>query len=134
MSEQEVLAIDISNDEDVIFARQKVRLLTQEIGFSSLDQTRIITAVSELARNIVVHAKTGRVSAFRVDAAGRKGIKVVFEDKGQGIADIEKAMTDGFSSVHSLGIGLKGAKRLVDEFDLKSARGLGTTVVVTKWK
>jgi serine/threonine-protein kinase RsbT len=104
------------------------------MGFSTLDQTRIITAVSELARNIVVHAKSGKVLAFRVESAGKNGIKVVFEDKGQGIADIGKAMTDGFSSANSLGIGLKGARRLMDEFDLKSAPGLGTTVVVTKWK
>ncbi len=123
----------IKSAEDVISARQKVRQLAQEMGFALLDQTRIVTAVSELARNIFIHAKEGKVLVFRHDAEGRNGMKVLFEDTGPGIPDIEKAMEEGFSTVGSLGLGLKGAKRLVDEFNIRSAPGKGTTVEIIKW-
>lgn len=123
--------ISISSDEDVIHARQKIRSLAQEIGFSMLEQTRLITAVSELARNIVVHAGKGSVSVCMEEE--RKGIRVAFEDNGPGIPDIKKAMEEGYSTVGSLGLGLKGAKRLVDEFDIKSEPGKGTMVEIVKW-
>jgi serine/threonine-protein kinase RsbT len=132
-AEQKVGEISVMSDEDVILARQRVRLQAQETGFSLLDQTKLVTAVSELARNIVVHAKEGKVSVFKARAGDKTGLKVVFEDKGPGIPDIEKAMEEGFSTVGSIGIGLKGAKRLVDEFDIKSFPGKGTIVTVTKW-
>ncbi len=121
----------LSCDEDVILARQKIRAVAQDIGFGMLDQTRIVTAASELARNIVVHAKTGRVIVERL--APRPGIRVVFADKGPGIPDLERAMTEGFSTVNSMGLGLKGAKRLMDEFNIETAPGTGTTVTVVKW-
>lgn len=132
-SENKVGEVSIMSDEDVILARQRVRLQAQETGFSLLDQTKLVTAVSELARNIVVHAKEGKVSVFKTKAGDKTGLKVVFEDKGPGIPDIEKAMEEGFSTVGSIGIGLKGARRLVDEFDIKSFPGKGTTVTITKW-
>ncbi len=121
----------VACDEDVILARQKIRSLAQEIGFSMLDQTRIVTAASELARNIVVHAKAGTVTAERLSL--KTGIRVVFADKGPGIPDLDKAMRDGYSSVNSMGLGLKGAKRLMDEFTIDTAPGSGTTVTVVKW-
>jgi serine/threonine-protein kinase RsbT len=123
--------ISIGGDEDVIHARQKIRSLSQEMGFSMLEQTRLITAVSELARNIVVHVGEGRVSVYREEE--RKGIRVVFEDNGPGIPVIAKAMEEGYSTVGSLGLGLKGSKRLVDEFDIKSEPGKGTRVEIVKW-
>lgn len=125
------VALSIGNDEDVIFARQKIRTLAQEMGFSLLEQTRLITAVSELARNIVVHAGSGQVTFTRED--GRRGIRVVFEDNGPGIPVIAKAMQEGYSSVGSLGLGLTGAKRLVDEFAISSEPGKGTRVEIVKW-
>jgi len=132
-AEMNVGEISVMSDEDVILARQRVRLQAQETGFSLLNQTRLVTAVSELARNIVVHAKGGKVSVFKTRAGDRMGLKVVFEDKGPGIPDIEKAMQEGFSTVGSMGIGLKGARRLVDEFHIKSSRGEGTIVTIIKW-
>lgn len=133
MKEEMVFETLIRSDEDVILVRQKVRSLSTEAGFSLLDQTRIVTAVSELARNIVVHAKEGKVYAIKAETEERKGLKIVFEDKGPGIPDIEKALAEGFSTVGSMGLGLIGAKRLVDEFDIKSAPGKGTTVTIIKW-
>lgn len=126
------LEVLINSDEDVILARQKVRTFAQEMGFSLLDQTRIVTAVSELGRNIVMHAKEGIVRIYNSEE--RPGIKIVFEDHGPGIPDINKAMEEGYSTVGSLGLGLKGAKRLVDEFVIKSSPGKGTTVTIVKWK
>lgn len=129
---EKVLEIVIECDEDVIVARQKIRLLAKEMGFSTLDETRLVTAVSELARNIVVHAVEGTVNASTVDG-GRSGVKVVFEDHGPGIPDVERAMEEGFSTVGSLGLGLQGAKRLVDEFRIESTPGNGTTIEIIKW-
>lgn len=126
-----IIEVSISSDEDVILARQKVRFITQELGFSLLDQTRIVTAVSELARNIVVHAKEGKMSVFKTEK--RPGLRLVFEDKGPGIPNIDQAMEVGFSTVGSLGLGLKGAKRLTDEFDIITEIGKGTTISIIKW-
>lgn len=121
--------IFVESDEDIILTRQKVRILTQQMGFSTLSQTRIVTAVSELARNIVVHAKEGRVSIYTLE--NRRGLRIVFEDQGPGIPDLEKAMEGGYSTVGSLGLGLKGAQRLVDEFEIKTEPGQGTRVTIT---
>lgn len=128
---QELVQIGIDSDEDIIRARQKVREIAVAMGFSLLDQTRIVTAVSELARNIVVHAQSGTMTVFR--AAERPGLRIVFEDHGPGIADLDKAMQESFSSVGSLGLGLQGAKRLSDAMEVSSSPGRGTTVVITKW-
>ncbi|MEW6673731.1 MAG: anti-sigma regulatory factor [Thermodesulfobacteriota bacterium] len=118
-------------DEDVILARQKIRTLSTEIGFGMLDQTRIVTAASELARNIIVHAGRGKVVAESL--APRPGVRVLFIDQGPGIRDLDTVMQEGYSSVGSLGMGLKGAKRLVDEFDIKTQAGAGTTITIVKW-
>ncbi len=118
-------------DEDVILARQKIRAMAQDIGFSMLDQTRIVTAASELARNIVVHAGEGKVL---VEALGpRPGIRIVFADQGPGIVNVERALQGGNSTVGSMGLGLSGSKRLMDEFAIDSGKESGTTVTVVKW-
>lgn len=123
----------VERDEDVIVARQKIRGMAESLGFSMLEQTRIVTAASELARNIVVHGGgRGRVLVERIDAP-RPGIRIVFADEGSGIPDLDQAMKEGFSTVNSMGLGLKGARRLMDEFDIKTAEGQGTMVTVTKW-
>lgn len=126
-----IIEVYIGNDEDVILARQKTRTILQEMGFSLLEQTRIITAVSELARNVVVHAKEGKMTVYRT--AQKPGLRLVFEDKGPGIPDIDRAMQEGFSTVGSLGLGMKGARKLTDEFDIRSEVGKGTTVSFIKW-
>jgi serine/threonine-protein kinase RsbT len=131
VSDGKLTDIYVGSYEDIIFARQKIRFITQEIGFSLLDQTRIITSVSELGRNIVVHAKEGYIFVYKL--TGKEGLKIVFEDKGPGISDICKAMEAGFSTVDSLGLGLSGSKNLLDKFDIKSIPGKGTTVTIIKW-
>lgn len=129
----EHLNISIDCYEDVVIARQKVRKVIVEMGYSLLDQTRVITAVSELARNMVVHAGNGTLKLYRIENATNKGITCTFADNGPGIPDIQKAMQQGFSTVNSLGLGLGGSKNLSDEFDIKSTVGKGTTVTITKW-
>jgi serine/threonine-protein kinase RsbT len=131
---EETYEIPVCSDEDVIVARKKVRTMAQELGLTVLDQTRLVTAVSELSRNIIVHAGEGKVSAFLCRDEDREGLKVVFEDQGTGIVDLERAMEEGFSTAGSLGLGLTGAKRLVDEFAIRSTPGFGTTVEIIKWK
>jgi len=126
-----VIRLPIGGHEDIVLARQKVREIAAEMGFNLLDQTRIVTAVSELARNIVVHAQAGAMSVFRPPE--RKGLKIVFADQGPGIADVARAMQDSYSSVGSLGLGLQGAKRLSDAMEISSAPGQGTTITITKW-
>lgn len=128
---QKLFDFRIWNSEDIVLARQKVRDVAGEMGFSVLDQTRIITAVSELARNIVVHAASGKMTAYKT--AGRAGLTIVFKDIGPGIPDIDKAMQHEFSSVGSLGLGLQGAKRLTDKMEIESHPGKGTTIAITKW-
>jgi len=128
---QLVIQLPVGGHEDIVLARQKVRDLAADMGFSLLDQTRIVTAVSELARNIVVHAQGGTMAVFK--PAERAGLRIVFADKGPGIADIGKAMQESYSSVGSLGLGLQGAKRLMDAMEIVSEPGQGTTITVTKW-
>jgi serine/threonine-protein kinase RsbT len=128
------LDIILANYEDVILARQKARELMQAMGFSLLAQTRIVTAVSELARNIVVHAGQGLVTVKAMEKSDRKGIECVFQDKGPGIQNIEQAMSQGFSTSRSLGLGLGGAKKLCTEFDIQSTVGKGTQVTIREWK
>lgn len=123
--------IQIKNDEDVIIARQQVRDMAQKLGFSILDQTRIVTATSELARNMVVYAGGGKVTLETLSP--RPGIGITFSDQGPGIADADQAMQEGFSTNKSLGLGISGAKKLMDEFSMKTWVGQGTTVLVKKW-
>jgi serine/threonine-protein kinase RsbT len=102
--------------------------------FSSLERTKLVTAASELGRNMLVHGKGGTMTLSELRQAGRSGLELVFEDKGPGIESIEQAMTDGFSSAKSLGLGLGGSRRLVNEFDIASEPGQGTRVMVRQWK
>jgi len=130
---QEIRVV-IHTDQDIVAARQKGRTLAVELGFSPGDATLIATAISELARNIVTYAGTGVLAIQGIQASGRQGILVVASDHGPGIVDIRQAMRDGFSTSGSLGLGLPGVRRLMDEFDLQSHVGRGTTVAVKKWK
>jgi serine/threonine-protein kinase RsbT len=123
----------ISTYEDIILARQKVKLLMQETGFSVLSQTRIVTAVSELARNIVVHAKQGTMSVSKIRRGNSKGLKCIFKDQGPGIANIDAAMREGFSTSGSLGLGLSGSKKLCKEFHIESTPEEGTTITIVEW-
>lgn len=127
------LRIAIEHERDIVVARQKGRELAATCGFSTTEQTLIATAISEIARNIVLYAKRGEVRLEAIAQGGRCGIRVIAHDDGPGIADVELAMRDGFSTANSLGLGLPGAKRLMDEFDLASALGRGTTVTMIKW-
>jgi serine/threonine-protein kinase RsbT len=126
-------SISIERELDIVTARQKGRELAGKLGFSSTDQTLLATAISEVARNIVSYAGRGEIVISYVEESGRTGIMVVASDQGPGIADPELAMRDGYSTGNSLGMGLPGARRLVDEFELKSASGQGTTVTLRKW-
>jgi serine/threonine-protein kinase RsbT len=126
--------IPVERETDVVLARQAGRALAASVGFSSTDQTLIATAISEVARNIVVYAGRGTIEIARADAAGRAGIQIVARDAGPGIPNIDLAMTDGYSTARSLGLGLPGAKRLMDDFELASTVGVGTTVTMRKWR
>jgi serine/threonine-protein kinase RsbT len=124
----------IAGDGDIVQARQKGRELAQSIGFAGSDLTIIATAISEIARNIVVYADRGEISFSVAEKGGRRGILVVARDEGPGIPDIERAMRDGYSTGNSLGLGLPGARRLMDDFEIISTVGQGTTVTMRKWK
>ena len=124
----------INSDQDIVLARQKGRALASEFGFSLGDATLIATAISELARNIVSYAGKGQILLSAFDGANRTGIAVTASDDGPGIPDIGQAMRDGFSTSGSLGMGLPGVRRIMDEFTIVSKPGRGTRVVVKKWK
>jgi serine/threonine-protein kinase RsbT len=128
------VVIRIRADGDVLVARQRARELAKPLKFSSSEITLIATAISEVARNIVTYAKEGEIVLTLVSQGRRRGIRVVAQDQGPGIADVQRAMQDGFSTSSSLGLGLPGSKRLMDEFDIVSAVGKGTTVTMTKWE
>ena len=125
--------IAITRDADIVAARQAGRELASQVGFKGSDLTLIATAISEVARNIVVYAKQGEIALCLLDEGGRHGLSVVARDEGPGIADFEKAMRDGFSTGGSLGLGLPGARRLMDDFEIESRLGAGTTVTMRKW-
>jgi serine/threonine-protein kinase RsbT len=120
--------------EDVVAVRQVVRAWAVELGLSLIDQTKIVTAASELARNTVVHGGGGMARLEIIHDTGRRGLRLTFEDHGPGIADIERAMQDGYTSGTGLGLGLGGAKRLSSEFSIRSSPGVGTTVAIIRWK
>jgi serine/threonine-protein kinase RsbT len=125
--------IAIESDADVVTARQRARALAASLQLSSTDQTLLATAISEVARNITTYAQRGEVTVAMVENGGRRGIRVVARDEGPGIPDVERALQDGYTTGGGLGIGLPGARRLVDEFDIDSAPGRGTTVTLVKW-
>jgi serine/threonine-protein kinase RsbT len=124
----------VASQDDVVLVRQAVRSAALEIGFNLIDQTKIVTAASELARNTVVHGGGGLTRVEIVSEGGRRGIQLIFEDKGKGIADIDQAMKDGFTSGGGLGLGLGGAKRLSNEFQIESRPGEGTRITIARWK
>jgi serine/threonine-protein kinase RsbT len=126
--------VPLRSDEDVVRLRQAVRSRLVAAGFSLVDQTKLVTAASELARNTVKYGGGGEAHLMSVYNGARKGVSLVFVDHGPGIADIEQAMTDGYTSGSGMGLGLGGAKRLADEFEIQSQPGKGTTVKITKWK
>jgi len=128
------VALSLQAQEDVVLVRQAVRSLAVKIGLNLVDQTKIITAASELARNTVVYGGGGKVTVEEVTKGSRVGIRMTFEDAGPGIADIERALTDGYTSGGGLGLGLGGAKRLSDEFVIDSTPGVGTRVTIARWK
>lgn len=123
----------IERETDIVTARQKGRELAAAIGFSSTDQTIIALAISEIARNIVSYARRGGMTFTRVEQGGRGGISIVAADEGPGIPDIELAMRDGYSTARSLGVGLPGTKRVMDDFDIASTVGRGTVITMRKW-
>ncbi|HTY67762.1 MAG TPA: anti-sigma regulatory factor [Alphaproteobacteria bacterium] len=126
--------ISVSTSEDVVKVRQKVRAQAVALGFSLVDQTKIVTAASEIGRNTILHGGGGRMDMDTVRQGGRVGLRLVFTDKGPGIPDIARAMTDGYTTRGGLGLGLSGSKRLSNEFDIKSTPGEGTTVTLIRWK
>jgi len=129
--------VRINSDQDIVVARQKGRSLAIALGFSSGDATLVATAISELARNIVSYAKTGDIVLKVIHSSansGISGIQIVARDNGPGIADVQQALRDGFSTSGSLGLGLPGVMRLVDEFHIASVESQGTTVSIKKWK
>ncbi|MEU8142115.1 anti-sigma regulatory factor [Nonomuraea sp. NPDC048901] len=125
--------LPIANNSDVVLVRQRVRSVAVEVGLSLIDQTKVVTAASELARNALVYGGGGLARIEIVENGARRGLKLTFSDEGPGIPDIEQALTDGWTTGTGLGLGLSGSRRLVDEFDLVSAPGKGTTATVTKW-
>lgn len=127
-------ALPLRSSEHVVAARQAVRQVAIELGFSLVDQTKVITAASELARNTIQHGGGGCMVLDVVVDGGRRGLRLTFEDHGPGIADITTAMRDGFSTKGGLGLGLSGAKRLSNEFAIASDTVHGTRVVITRWK
>ena len=126
--------IEIRCEEDIILSRTAARNLADELGFSVMNKTRVATAVSELARNVIQHASGGYMEMESVSESSKQGIRCAFVDEGPGIENIEQALSDGFSTGNSLGQGLPGSKRLVDELNVISDVGKGTRVEMLKWK
>lgn len=123
----------IHSDDDIVAARERGRALARVIGFSSVDQAYVATAISELSRNMLAYADGGEIRMRIVDNGRARGVTIVASDAGPGIADLDTALADGFSTSGGLGLGLPGVRRLMDRFDIESDLGRGTTVSVTKW-
>ena len=128
------IEVDVAGHADIVAARRAGRELAQQCGFRTVDCAQIATAISELARNICLYAGRGRVILRMLEEAGRCGIEVVAEDTGPGIVDLDLAMQDGYTTSRGLGLGLPGTKRLMDDFELQTTVGVGTTVRVCKWR
>ncbi len=127
-------SLPIRTDQDVVKVRQVVRAWTVELKFTLVDQTKFVTAASELARNTVFHGGGGQVRLEILQERGRSGLRLTFTDQGPGIADIDLALKDGYTTGNGMGLGLSGAKRLSNEFDIESNVGAGTRVMITRWK
>jgi serine/threonine-protein kinase RsbT len=130
----EAAVLPIRRSDDVVAVRQKVRACAVEAGLGLVDQTKIVTAASELARNTLDYGGGGEVTIQRIDDGLRKGLRLIFEDKGPGIPDIPLALQDGYTTGTGLGLGLSGAKRLSNEFSIDSTVGIGTRVAIARWK
>ena len=133
----EVLKADrkpVRGPEDIVLVRQTVRAWAVDLGFGLVDQTKVVTAASELARNTLIYGGGGTVTLEALTDGGRRGLRLAFEDEGPGIKDIEEAMKDGFTTGTGLGLGLSGAKRLSSEFAIVSTLGQGTRVTITRWR
>lgn len=126
--------IRVETEGDVVKVRQAVRALAVEIKLSLVDQTKVVTAASELGRNLLIYGGGGDVHLEIAEAGARRGVRVIFADQGPGIADLDQALRDGFTSGSGMGLGLGGAKRLVNDFELVSNVGQGTRVTITKWR
>src|SRR5437868_13331444 len=127
-------ALPVRGEIDVVLVRQTVRTWSVQQGFTLVDQTRMVTAASEIARNTVIYGRGGTVRIEALENGVRKGLRLVFEDHGPGIKDVEMALRDGYTTGTGLGMGLGGARRLVNEFAIDSAPGKGTTITLTRWK
>ncbi len=134
MTVEKTSELPLRGQDDVVAARQFVRSCAVELGLSLVDQTKIVTAASELARNAVIHGGGGLIRVEVLQETGKRGLRLTFEDKGPGIADIEKAMSDGYTTGNGLGLGLGGAKRLSNEFSIESRPGAGTRISIVRWK
>jgi serine/threonine-protein kinase RsbT len=126
--------LPLRTEHDIVQARQQVRKLAQELGFGLVDQTKMVTAASELARNALIYGGGGTMKWETLLEGVRKGLRLHFVDEGPGIPDLEQALTDGWTSGSGMGLGLSGAKRLVNDFEIDTAPGRGTRVTVTRWK
>jgi serine/threonine-protein kinase RsbT len=126
--------LPLQNEQDIVLARQAVRKFSQELGFGIVDQTKMVTAASELARNAIIYGKGGIMRWEMLLDGARKGLRLHFIDQGPGIADMKLAMTDGWTSGKGMGLGLSGAKRLVNEFEVETNVDTGTRVTITRWK
>ena len=126
--------LPIRSEEDIVVTRQKVRALVQQLKFSLVDQTKMITAASELSRNTLIHGGGGRMRWQLVEQGVKQGLRLEFEDEGPGIPDLKLALTDGWTSGSGMGLGLPGSKRLVHDFEVRSTPGAGTCVTITRWK
>jgi serine/threonine-protein kinase RsbT len=134
MTTEKRLDVPLQQPEDVVTARQSVRAWALELGFSLIDQTKVVTAASELARNTIIHGGGGQVLLEIIQEGNRRGLRLTFADSGPGIPDIERAMQDGFTTGVGLGLGLGGAKRLSSEFSIQSQPGVGTRITIVRWK
>ncbi|WP_225613965.1 anti-sigma regulatory factor [Delftia sp. DLF01] len=124
----------LQNEQQIVATRQTVRSLCQMLKFSLVDQTKMITAASELSRNTLIHGKGGHMNWAIIDVNGKQALQLIFEDTGPGIKDLKMAMTDGFTTGMGMGLGLPGSKRLVNDFKIETELGQGTRVSITKWK
>ncbi|WP_447915450.1 anti-sigma regulatory factor [Delftia acidovorans] len=124
----------LQNEQQIVATRQTVRSLCQMLKFSLVDQTKMITAASELSRNTLIHGKGGHMNWAIIEVNGKQALQLIFEDTGPGIKDLKMAMTDGFTTGMGMGLGLPGSKRLVNDFKIETELGKGTRVSITKWK
>lgn len=134
MAENHAEVLPIRSGEDIVRVRQEVRIRAVAAGFSLVDQTKLVTAASELARNTLDHGGGGTVRIEHINLADRRGVRLTFEDHGPGISDVARALQDGFTTGSGLGLGLGGAKRLTNEFNISSELGKGTRITIARWK